>query len=71
MKHAPGELAIAGGHLPTGYYPSGDELSGSNRELHYENLLATGLNLVRHTGMRACLYFPLENGALERDGGKS
>ena len=57
-------------YTPTRPYPSGDKLGGSNRELHYKNSLATGLNLVRHAGMRACLYFPPENGAPERNGGK-
>ena len=48
------------GCLPTGQHPSGDELSSSNWELHCENSLATGLNLVRHIGTRACLYFAPE-----------
>ena len=56
--------------LPTRQHPSSDELSGSNWEMHCENSLATGLNLVRHASTRACLYFPLENGAQERYGGK-
>ena len=52
---------------PSGWHLSGDELSSLNWKLHSENSLAVQHHLVRHAGMRACLYFPPENGAPEHD----
>ena len=63
-------------HLPHGWSLAGNKLSGSNQEsphgklTGYDNLLympaqgrASILQFVIHAGTRACLYFPLEDGA--------
>ena len=54
-------------HCPSGYGLSGNKLGSSNQDPLYRKLTGYQKKGVRHTGTRACLYFPREDGALGRN----